>query len=990
MTPLSLPSTVRHALAAPCSARLIWALVPLILVLGWQAHAADLYVSEAGKDSNPGTEEAPLQTLGAARDVARQYAGKETTTIHVADGVYYLPETLVFATADSGTARHPVSYRAVNEGKAVLSGGVKLDLQWQPWRNGISVAATPAGLTIDQVFVNGRCQRMARYPNFDPGRPTAAYQGYAADATSRERAAGWADPAGGYIHAMHIHRWGGYHYRITGKNPDGSLAYEGGWQNNRQMGMHREFRMVENLFEELDAPGEWFHNAASNQLYFMPEPGTDLKRALVEVVRLRHLVEFRGSATAPVRFVSLQGFTFRHAARTFMDNREPLLRSDWTIYRGGAVVLTGAEDVRILDCEYDQPGGNAIFVNQYNRRVWIKGCHIHDAGASGVCFVGDPAAVRDPLFEYGQRQDLRTMDRTPGPKTDNHPAGCVVEDCLIHGIGRVERQPAGVQISMASRITVRDTSIYDCARAGINIGDGCWGGHLIERCDVFDTVLETDDHGSFNSWGRDRYWASQHRNVSEPEVKRDPGLPFLDAVEPVVLRDSRWRCDHGWDIDLDDGSSNYEICNNLMLGGGLKFREGYRRQAWNNILVNSGFHPHVWFDDSASEFTGNIVMVASAPIGQPPGWGISVDTNLFADAAGLRRSRASGSDAHSIHGDPMFMNPGVGDFRVRDGSPALKVGFRNFPMDQFGVKKPALKALSRTPVMPELKIPSADRRDAAGGRRLFWLGALLHGLQGEEFSAFGVGKEEGGVQLVRVPSGSPAARAGFQDNDLVQELNGQRVSHAGQLVAALLEAGPQPIEVRIIRNQQPMAMRLPPVPFLRAESASTPAGFRSLVPEAGESRVVTASHEVHNDPLSVLADGKLAESYGPVFANGVDTGAYKMDLGWVKPVHSITSWSFNQNGNRGRQFVTLYGSDSATDPGWNTRDAARFTPLGSLDTASLSQDRYTAAALCAPAGQTLGTFRWIVWECEPVSQRIENTAWQEFAVQGQNRPATAD
>lgn len=953
----------------------------LLLTLAWPAYAVDFYVSPVGKDTNPGSESAPLQTLGAARDAAQQFAGREAVTVHVADGVYYLPETLLITSADSGSAQFPVTYRAQHEGKAVLSGGLKLELDWQPYRDGIFQAATPPGLAIDQLFINGRCQRMARYPDYDPAKPTAAYQGYAADALSAERVARWADPAGGYIHAMHVHRWGGYHYRITGKKPDGSLAYEGGWQNNRQMGMHKEFRMVENIFEELDAPGEWFHDAKSNRLYFMPEPGTDLSRALVEVVRLRHLVELQGSATAPVRFVSLQGFVFRHAARTFMDTREPLLRSDWTIYRGGVVVLTGTEDVSILDCEFDQPGGNAVFVNHYNRRAVIRGCHIHDAGASGICFVGDPAAVRDPLYEYGQRQDLATIDRAPGPKTDNYPAVCVVEDSLIHGIGRVERQPAGVQISMASRITVRDTSIYDCARAGINIGDGCWGGHLIERCDVFDTVLETHDHGSFNSWGRDRYWVSNHRGVSEPAVKNDPQLPFLDVIQPIVIRDSRWRCDHGWDIDLDDGSSNYEIHNNLMLRGGLKFREGYGRKAWNNILVNSGFHPHVWFDDSASEFTGNIVMAASAPIGQPRGWGKAVDTNLFTSLAELRKSQAAGSDAHSISGDPLFMDPPAGDFRVRGGSPAFKVGFKNFPMDLFGVKKPTLKALAKTPVIPELKMPAAVRSDGPGGRRLFWLGATLHGLQGEEFSAFGIGKDDGGVQLVRVPKDSAAAEAGLQENDLVQQLNGEKFSNAGQLLAALLKAGAGPLQVGIIRNQQPIEMTLPAGPFLRAESAAKVTDFRLLVPPASEVGAVTANHPVNNEPLSVLTDGKLAENYGPVFGNGTRNGAYKLDLGTVKPVQSVTSWSFNQNGNRGRQRVTLYGSDSTPDPGWNTEDAARFTPLGSLDTVSLPKDRFTAVALCAPAGQSLGSFRWIVWECEPVSDLLENTAWQEFSVE---------
>ena len=158
---------------------------------------------------------------------------------------------------------------------------------------------------------------MARYPNYDPQKKTAAYQGYAADAFSKERAANWADPAGGYIHAMHVHRWGGYHYRITGKDAEGNVTYEGGWQNNRQMGMHKNFRMVENIFEELDAPGEWFHDAKNIHALLHAGQRHGFAAATVEVVRLRHLVEFQGAQKAPVKFITLQGFTVRHAARTF-------------------------------------------------------------------------------------------------------------------------------------------------------------------------------------------------------------------------------------------------------------------------------------------------------------------------------------------------------------------------------------------------------------------------------------------------------------------------------------------------------------------------------------------------------------------------------------------------------------------------------------------------------------------------------------------------
>lgn len=48
---------------------------------------------------------------------------------------------------------------------------------------------------------------------------------------------------------MHRSRCGGYHYLITWKNSKGEVIYDGGWQNNRQMGMHREFRMFENIVE---------------------------------------------------------------------------------------------------------------------------------------------------------------------------------------------------------------------------------------------------------------------------------------------------------------------------------------------------------------------------------------------------------------------------------------------------------------------------------------------------------------------------------------------------------------------------------------------------------------------------------------------------------------------------------------------------------------------------------------------------------------------
>jgi hypothetical protein len=946
------------------------------------AHAAEFHVATSGDDGNPGTAERPFATLGRAQQALRTRPAGQAATVLVGGGTYYLSEPLIFAPEDSGTADAPVVFAAAAGETVVISGGARLELAWRPFRDGIYQADTPAGLAIDQLFVNGQSQPMARYPNFDPEVPI--YNGYAADAFSPQRAASWSNPVGGYIHAMHRAHWGGYHYRITGKTPDGSVVYEGGWQNNRQMGMHNEHRFVENVFEELDAPGEWYHDAAKNVLTFYPPDALKLDEAIVETARLRHLIEFRGDQQSPVRHLQLRGLTFRHAARTFMDTKEPLLRSDWTIYRGGAVFYEGAEDCELADCVFDQVGGNAVLVNNYNRRIAVRGCLITDNGASGVVFVGDPAAVRNPLFEYHQRQSYDQIDKTPGPQSDNYPADCLVEDCLIRRIGRVEKQVAGVQISMAARIIVRHCSIYETPRAGINISEGTFGGHVIEFCDVFDTVLETGDHGSFNSWGRDRFW-----ELKDVSPERLPELALLDMAGHNVIRNSRWRCDHGWDIDLDDGSSSYHVVNNLMLHGGLKFREGFHRIAENNIMVNNTFHPHVWYPNSGDIVRSNIVFTPYRPIRVPQPWGTAVDHNLLHQpgvtepqpAAVLQQQ--SGRDANSVVADARFVDPASGDYRVREGSPALELGFQNFPMDQFGVQKPELKAIARTPVLPGLR-PEEPQGSAPPQKvARIWLQATVRELEGEEFSAFGVSKDAGGVHLAEVPDGSEAAAGGLKTNDVVQSVNGQPVKRLADLYRLQDAAEGRPLTVGLVRGQTPMTVQVADYPFVVTES---PSGRNFVILPLAEPaktleiRAIQSRPATANEPLATLHDGRLAENYGPVFRNDVIGGMYRVDLGSVQSVASIRTWSYHQAGKRGHQHFTLYGSDSSQDPGWDVGDRKRYAPIAEVNTIGSTIDRYQATSVQRTGDRPLGTYRWLLWVVRPVTALRENTAMQEIQV----------
>jgi hypothetical protein len=719
---------------------------------------------------------------------------------------------------------------------------------------GVSARLTKLGvpdIQIDRLLVNGQPQPMARFPNFDID--ARHWNGVSGDATSEARIRSCANPLGGYLHAMHRSMWGDFHYKITGKDDKGELILEGGWQNNRQMGMHQQYRFVEGIREELDAPGEWWQDGETSEIFWIPDveglrlkaeggtgeggrlkveggngegtpdlnhahgqrpaeipkhPNTQIPkgdsgaekgnagasdvnlnvnvnlnegasphlnttasdargRAFYDEPSLeeflanaefavvdadtKHLVEIIGRPEEPVRDVLIENVTFRHTARTFMDTKEPLLRSDWCIYRGGAILIENAENVTIRNCTFEQLGGNAIFVSGYAKNIRIEGCTFRHIGASAVCFVGRPESVRNPLFEYHQTHKLEELDQTPGPREFSpqsaqstqrneeanpprqpsvisvpsvvkslaptgdtsyspYPRECVVTDCLIYDIGQWEKQSAGVQISMAMDITVSHCSIYQTPRAGINVSEGAFGGHIIEHNDVFDTVRETGDHGSFNSWGRDRFW-HRDRRITARWVKQHPDMPFWDCIKPIIIRNNRFRCDNGWDIDLDDGASNYIVENNLCLAGGIKLREGYGRVVRNNILVNNSIHPHVWYPKSGDIIERNILFGRYKPI-RVYDWGKSVDYNylhapsLSSDLKQNPLASQSKQDAHSLFGDAAFTDPTSGDYRVRDVSAVLMLGFKNFAMDQFGVKSPHLREQARTPKLPQPK--SAD------------------------------------------------------------------------------------------------------------------------------------------------------------------------------------------------------------------------------------------------------------------------------------------
>lgn len=810
-----------------------------------------IHVSTKGDDRSRGTEDEPVRTLSRARELVRKIARTQPVEVLVAGGTYYLDEPLALAAEDSGSRDAPVTWKAREGDEVRLVGGRPLDLKWEPHSDKIYRASVPAGTGIDQLFLNGKRQILARYPDYDPEQ--RYYNGFGPTA---ERMKGWKKPETAYIHALHKAKWGSGH--IVLKRDDKGQLYEHmvsidtTTQGNNAT-LNSELRFVENVFEELDDAGEWFFDRETDTLYFQPEDKSDLDNGLFEAVANPHLVRLKGTSASPVRFVTLDGFTFSGAAPTWKLTQDHLPNGgDFVVHRGGAVTLEGTEDCTVKNCSFVELGGNAVFINAYNRRATVQDCLIRNIGANGIALCGAAEAMRgkqfftvlDETFRKGNFVRRKWLapegwakqpdDLAPGPKTENYPSDCVIKGNLITVSGELEKQSAAILLSMTKDNTISYNTAYRLPRAGICMNDCSWSGNVFEHNDVFDTVRETADHGPFNSWGKDRYWIWQNHRGNHKANPKAAEHCLIDAMKPNHLRNNRFAHPpfgtHSFGIDLDDGSTNFKIYSNLTLGCTIKCREGFHRTVENNIFICMGGNlpaRHKSFPDNRDVFRRNIVVntgssTVLAGLQSQPGEMRARDYNCYftpgrsprwAFRVGFKRPRKSwtieqmrkelGQEKNSIVADPMFVDPAAGDYRVKPESPVLKLGFKNFPME-FGVTAPRLVRLLPKRTFPTMKSldqrkrprGKATRRGTRSGKEESFMGCTVKNMTEEaEKSAVGIGSMTG-VLILTLPEGSPLARAGMREGDLIIACNGEKVHDFSQLLSMVKKAEGKAIELQ--------------------------------------------------------------------------------------------------------------------------------------------------------------------------------------------------
>jgi len=174
---------------------------------------------------------------------------------------------------------------------------------------------------------------------------------------------------------------------------------------------------IENVFEELDFPDEFFYDEDENMLYLWHNgtgaPPSSTGQSAGELPNIaapttKVLVSIAGSSSDPVKGVTFRGVTFRDTAYTYMDPHGMPSGGDWALQRTAALQAVGTEGLTIEACNFTRLDGNAVLLSAYNRNASITKSFFEWNGDTCIALWGNGEGA--PAGAPGMGPSLMSLD----------------------------------------------------------------------------------------------------------------------------------------------------------------------------------------------------------------------------------------------------------------------------------------------------------------------------------------------------------------------------------------------------------------------------------------------------------------------------------------------------------------------------------------------------------------------------------------------------
>jgi len=463
--------------------------------------------------------------------------------------------------------------------------------------------------------------------------------------------------------------------------------------------------ILDNVYEALTEPGEWYLSREDGVLTYLPLDGETLENSRIVAPRALQLLKLKGNPERGerVEWISFRDIAFRHT--DWAGPEDPRVEADtaWHdpargVYRlsrqgtgsagqaendlSGVIFLRGAHNCTFEGCTVANGGWYGIELGDGCRGNALRGCELADLGAGGIKLNGTAYDER--------RADLET-------------GNTVITDCHIHHGGRVFCAAIGVLCmhSFGNRICHND--IHDFYYSGISLG---WQWH-------FGPSVCRDNHVAFN----------HIHHLGFGRLSDMGGIYTLGIQSGTVLRNNHIHdieaMNYGaWCIYPDEGSSHLLIENNVCHSTNREiFHQHYgRANIVRNNLFAFGERALVTYSCYVEPELGfrlyRNVLLARSEAHFLGGYSVGVETlghesdfNLLwrydgqapwfttkagttSDAEGgvpFEAWQRLGHDRQSIVADPGCADPEALDFTLAPDSPAIqRLGFEPIDLRDVG------------------------------------------------------------------------------------------------------------------------------------------------------------------------------------------------------------------------------------------------------------------------------------------------------------------
>jgi hypothetical protein len=321
---------------------------------------------------------------------------------------------------------------------------------------------------------------------------------------------------------------------------------------------------VENAFELLGTPGQWYFDRSASTIYYVPRRGENLLHADVEVPILQSLVALEGSASEPIHDVTFSGIQFSYA--TWLG---PSTNAGFSEIQANYQV-TGKDgyDKQAL-CKL-VPGGECPYANwtktpgnvsvAFDRHIqFLDDVFVH-LGAAGLDFASGSQdnVVEGSIFTdiSGNGLQLGGVEAPLAPIAD-FTSNNRIDNNLFRNVGAEYRGGIGIVVGYARNTVITHNELEQLPYAAISIGWGGWpdkiklpgqannsGNNVLSDNSIHNFMLVLSDGGGIYTQGR------TGKDLADGE-----------KITGNVIRD-QYSSGHG--IYADNGSAMMTIHNNVV------------------------------------------------------------------------------------------------------------------------------------------------------------------------------------------------------------------------------------------------------------------------------------------------------------------------------------------------------------------------------------------------------------------------------------------